>query len=81
MEHVFHAMFEEERERYGIAIFSKHPFKIAKAAHLTKAQPRPFREARGAIWVRLELGGQTLNFINTHFGLGRDERRRQAEGQ
>lgn len=79
MEHAFHAMFEEEKERYGIAIFSKHPFDIVKADHLTMAQRRPSREARGAIWVRLELNGQTLNFINTHFGLGREERRRQAE--
>jgi endonuclease/exonuclease/phosphatase family metal-dependent hydrolase len=80
MSHVFHAMFEEERERYGIAIFSKFPFTIVKAAHLTGAGRRIFREARGAIWVQLEFDGrQPFHFINTHFGLGGEEKRRQAD--
>jgi endonuclease/exonuclease/phosphatase family metal-dependent hydrolase len=80
MSHVFHAMFEEERERYGIAIFSKFPFTIVKAAHLTGAVRRIFREARGAIWVQLEFDGRRpFHFINTHFGLGGEEKRRQAE--
>lgn len=78
MTHVFQAMFEEEKERYGIAIFAKHPFRIMKAAHLTAAGGR--REARGAIWVRLEIEGrQAIHLINTHFGLGRNERERQAQ--
>ena len=51
-------MFEEERERYGIAIFSKFPFTIVKAAHLTGAVRRILREARGAIWVQLEFDGR-----------------------
>jgi len=80
MTHVFHAMFEEEKERYGIAVFSKYPFELVKAAHLTPAEPRLLREARGAIWLRLEPEGRPpFHFINTHFGLGREERRRQAE--
>ena len=80
MSHVFHAMFEEERERYGIAIFAKFPFTIVKAAHLTGAERRVFREARGAIWVQLEFDGRRpLHFINTHFGLGGEEKRRQVE--
>lgn len=80
MTHVFQAMFEEEKERYGIAIFSKFPFTIVKAAHLTGAARRIFREARGAIWVRLEFEGRRpFYFINTHFGLGGDEKRKQVE--
>ena len=80
MTHVFHAMLEEEKERFGIAIFARHPFAIIKSANLTEAGRRPFCEARGAIWVRLELAGrQPLNFINTHFGLGQAERHRQAD--
>jgi endonuclease/exonuclease/phosphatase family metal-dependent hydrolase len=80
MEHVFHAMFEEEKERYGIAIFSRHPFTMLRAGYLTEAWPRRFREARGAIWVRVEFdGGRPFHFVNTHFGLGRDERRQQAD--
>jgi len=80
MEHVFHAMFEEESERYGIAIFSKYPFTTVKACHLTTADRRLFREARGAIWVKLEFEGRRpFHFINTHFGLRRNERQAQAE--
>lgn len=80
MEHVFQAMFEEEKERYGIAIFSKHPFTILKAAYLTEAAPHRFREARGAIWIRIEPAGRSpFHFVNTHFGLGRRERCQQAD--
>lgn len=79
MNHVFEAMFEEEKERYGIAIFSKHPLTLVKAGYLTKAQSGIFREARGAIWVRVDMEGRKLfHFINTHFGLGRGERVRQV---
>jgi endonuclease/exonuclease/phosphatase family metal-dependent hydrolase len=80
MGHAFHAMFEEQKERYGIAIFSKHPFTLVKSGFLTLAAPRLFREARGAIWVKLEFEGRPpVHFINTHFGLGLKERRLQAE--
>ncbi|MEO7099509.1 MAG: endonuclease/exonuclease/phosphatase family protein [Luteolibacter sp.] len=78
MHHVFQAMFEEERERYGIAIFSKFPLQVIKTGHLTVAAG--LREARGAIWVKVLTGdGRVVHFINTHFGLGREERRLQAE--
>jgi endonuclease/exonuclease/phosphatase family metal-dependent hydrolase len=80
MEHAFHAMFEEQKERYGIAIFSRHPFTLVKAGYLTRAAPRRLlSENRGAIWVTLGLAGHPrIHFVNTHFGLGRDERRIQA---
>ncbi len=79
MDHVFHAMIEEEKERYGIAIFARHPFRIMKSERFTRTDRHPFREARGAIWVTLELRGHPLHFINTHFGLGRAERRFQVD--
>ncbi len=79
MTHVFHAMLEEKKERYGIAVFARYPFKLMKADYLTEADPRLFREARGAIWLRVEPpGGRPFHFINTHFGLGRKERHRQV---
>jgi endonuclease/exonuclease/phosphatase family metal-dependent hydrolase len=80
MTHVFHAMLEEQQERYGIAVFSRHPFTIVRAGCLTPAEPRIFREARGAIWVKVAPeGGRPFHFLNTHFGLGRAERILQAE--
>jgi endonuclease/exonuclease/phosphatase family metal-dependent hydrolase len=80
MTHVFHAMLEEEKERYGIAVFSRYPFQVLKSGILTDADHGMLREARGAIWVKLEIEGRApFHFINTHFGLGRKERQRQAE--
>ncbi|RYD25198.1 MAG: hypothetical protein EOP87_24840, partial [Verrucomicrobiaceae bacterium] len=78
--HVFHSMLEEEKEKYGIAVFSPLPFEPVRSGLLTKAEPSRLREARGAIWVKLgaEAAGREVHFINTHFGLGKDERNRQA---
>lgn len=78
MNHVFHAMLEEEKERYGIAIFSRYPFEIVKSGLLTEANPKKFQEARGAIWVKVRIGNHPpFHFFNTHFGLGRGERHLQ----
>lgn len=80
MHHVFHAMFEEKSERYGIAIFSKFPLEVVKSGYLTDAIPAKFREARGAIWVKLKVEGRgEFHFINTHFGLGKVERLTQVK--
>lgn len=80
MEHAFYAVFEEEMEKYGLAIFSRYPLDLVKTAHLTPAYPRR-REARGAMWVTFTSlpGVEKLHLINTHFGLGREERRQQVE--
>ncbi|GAA5482960.1 endonuclease/exonuclease/phosphatase family protein [Haloferula sargassicola] len=81
MEHVFHSMLEEHDERYGIAILSRHPFELVKKGLLTPPSKRPWREARGAIWIKVRVPDfpQPIHFVVTHFGLGRDERKRQAE--
>jgi len=77
MEHVFQTMLENEGEGYGIAVFSKFPFQRIRAGFLTPAARR--REGRGAICLRIiPDGGRPFYFINTHFGLGRGERREQA---
>lgn len=78
MSHVFQTMLGENDERYGIAIFSKYPLEIVKAGLLTEAVPSRYREARGAIWVKLKQhGGGDIHFINTHLGLGKQERFQQ----
>lgn len=80
MSHVFHAMLEEEKERYGIAIFSRYPFQMVKSGLLTPPERGFLREGRGAIWIKLEIAGHLpFHFINTHFGLGRTERHLQAD--
>lgn len=78
MEHVFQTMLEEKEEGYGIAVFSKHPFKRLQSGLLTPAGRR--REGRGAICLRiLPKGRRPFTLINTHFGLGRRERREQVD--
>ncbi len=80
MSHVFHAMLEEEKERYGIAIFSRYPFQMVKSGLLTPPERGFLKEGRGAIWIKLEIAGHLpFHFINTHFGLGRTERHLQAD--
>ncbi|MBC7979343.1 MAG: endonuclease/exonuclease/phosphatase family protein [Armatimonadetes bacterium] len=81
MHHAFHSMLGEEKEKYGIAIFSRFPLEIVKSALLTPGNRRTGKEARGAIWVRIKPGedGQPIHFINTHFGLGREDRNQQVK--
>jgi endonuclease/exonuclease/phosphatase family metal-dependent hydrolase len=75
MKHVFQAMFEEQNERYGIAVFSKYPMEVVKTGFLTEAGKSRWPEARGAIWVKLKIeGDRFFHFVNTHFGLGKAER-------
>ncbi len=79
MDHAFYAVFEEAPEKYGLAIFSRFPFTLVKTEHLTPAHAGR-REARGAMWVTFTSlpGVAKLHVINTHFGLGREERRQQV---
>jgi endonuclease/exonuclease/phosphatase family metal-dependent hydrolase len=80
MDHEFHAVLEEEKEKYGIALFARHPFEVVKSGLLTEAHHSRIREPRGAVWIRLHWHDQRpIHIINTHFGLGREERRRQTE--
>lgn len=72
----FHAALNVFEERYGDAVLTRRP------SHLIKAGPLPTPaavEPRGALWICLKEGGQRIDVINTHFGLGSAERRRQAE--
>ena len=70
-------MLENEGEGYGIAVFPNFAFQRIRAGFLTPAARR--REGRGAICLRIiPDGGRPFYFINTHFGLGRGERREQA---
>ncbi|MES2980858.1 MAG: endonuclease/exonuclease/phosphatase family protein [Verrucomicrobiota bacterium] len=79
MHHVFLSMLERQAERYGIAIFSKYPIDVIKAASLKPAVRGRFREARGAIWVKLSTPECDLHFINTHLGLAEEDRLRQIQ--
>ena len=78
MDSQFHPTIRREPEQYGDAILSKQPMRLIRARPFPDV-PRPFpREPRGAIWVEIVADGVAWQLMNTHLGLGRDERRLQA---
>lgn len=81
LEYVFHFFpgMEIEEEQFGDAILSRYHMRLRHAAGLPRFQYRSKRTHRGALWVSIDLNGHTIQVINTHMGLGRKERRAQAE--
>ncbi|MCC6491694.1 MAG: endonuclease/exonuclease/phosphatase family protein [Pirellulales bacterium] len=79
MSHHYYAVSDWGGEQYGLAIISRFPLEHVQSGHLTAADPQRRREARGALWVRIETPGGPVHVVNTHFGLAREERRRQTE--
>jgi endonuclease/exonuclease/phosphatase family metal-dependent hydrolase len=78
MSHHYYAISDHGGEQYGLAIISRYPLTLVKSDHLTAADARRRSEARGAQWVTIEAPGGPVHFVNTHFGLRREERLRQA---
>jgi endonuclease/exonuclease/phosphatase family metal-dependent hydrolase len=74
----FHPAFWVEEEAYGDAILTACPVRLCRAGPLPGI-PR-FRqvEPRGALWVKVELGGVEVDIVNTHLGLVPQEQRAQA---
>lgn len=80
MHYYFHPAVSVATEQYGDAILSRFPMTLHRADALPYRKHWLVDEARGALWVEFDLGhGRRLQLINTHFGLGRRERREQAE--
>jgi endonuclease/exonuclease/phosphatase family metal-dependent hydrolase len=78
MSHHYYAVLEDRGEQYGLAVISRYPLDVVQTAHLTSANVRRRCEARGAMWVEIDAPFGPLQVINTHFGLTREERVRQA---
>lgn len=77
--HVFHPAMQNGDEQYGDAIVSRLPFTLKRAEELPGTAPWYCREKRVAIWLEVETALGPVQLINTHFGLGRNERVLQAE--
>ncbi len=75
----FHPAHCIAKEQYGDAILSRLPIRLKRAGLLPSVRRLLIREERGAIWVEVRDGKHSLQVINTHLGLGRTERRLQAE--
>ena len=78
MSHHYYAVSDWNGEQYGLAIVSRYPLEHVQSGHLTPVDHANRSEARGALWVKLATPAGVVNVINTHFGLRREERQRQA---
>ncbi len=74
----FNAALRVEEERYGDAILAAAPMRLVKAGPLPGSNAVRGLEPRGALWVKIEIGGGELDVINTHLGLVPHEQRAQA---
>jgi endonuclease/exonuclease/phosphatase family metal-dependent hydrolase len=65
-------------EQYGIAVLTRHRSTVVKSGRLPTQSTRPSFEKRSALWVAVEVNGQTIHVINAHLSLRSGERRTQA---
>ncbi|MCF4124174.1 endonuclease/exonuclease/phosphatase family protein [Methylobacterium sp. SyP6R] len=72
----FHPAMRVREELYGDAILTSLPSRLVRANGLPG---RDGCEPRGALWVAVTAGDAEVQVVTTHFGLGRHERRAQAE--
>jgi endonuclease/exonuclease/phosphatase family metal-dependent hydrolase len=76
--HVFHPAMRDGDEQYGNAIISRYPLTLKRAIELPGTGTWFCREQRVAIWTEAETNLGAVQIVNTHFGLGRNERIQQA---
>ena len=74
----FNAALSVAEEQYGDAILTALPERLVKAGPLPSLSRIPRNETRGALWASVDVGGRTLQVINTHFGLVPLEQNHQA---
>lgn len=72
----FHAAIRVEEEQYGDAILSRLPMRLVRSAQLPG---RGLVQPRGAIWTEISTAEGRLQFLNTHLGLTRHDRRVQID--
>ncbi len=75
----FQAAMQKGDEHYGLALLSRHPLTLRRAVCLPGVAPFFCREERAAVGMDVATNGGPVHVINTHLGLGRSERRLQAE--
>ena len=74
----FHPAMRIEAEEYGDAILTPHPERLVHVGALPTVRGVPGLEPRGALWVKIEIGGVELNVLTTPLGLVPREQRLQA---
>lgn len=74
----FHPAMRTGDEHYGDAILSRFPLTLRRAGELPGPGPFYCREKRGAISMDAQTPLGLVRIVNTHLGLGWNERLRQA---
>ena len=77
--HFFHPAMRRAEELYGDAILSRYPIAVRHAVELPGNPPWYCRETRGITSAEAETPLGLVHIVNTHFGLGRLERKLQAQ--
>lgn len=78
MDFHFNPTVQVEEEAYGDCVLSRLPMRLVKAGRLPSLRDGDGREPRGALWVKVEFNGSTIDLVNTHLGLNMRERLRQV---
>lgn len=77
--HHFQLAMQQRDGEYGNAIISRFPLTLSRAIELPGIAPWYCRETRAAACVTVQAEFGPVDVINTHLGLGRRERRLQAQ--
>ena len=79
MHAVFCPTVTRGEEHYGHAMLSRYPIEVVKRVRLPHDPTSWWQEPRSAMWARIEIGGNIINVITTHLGLGPHERVLQVQ--
>jgi endonuclease/exonuclease/phosphatase family metal-dependent hydrolase len=71
---VFCPTLTRGEEHYGHALLSRWPIEVVKRALLPHDPKGWWKEPRSALWARVLVGGERINLVTTHLGLGPYER-------
>jgi endonuclease/exonuclease/phosphatase family metal-dependent hydrolase len=74
----FHAVAELDDGRFGNAVLSSLPLRLRATGPLPRMESRLPLVERGVLWVEVEVGGVSVQVLNTHFSIHERERRLQV---
>lgn len=75
----YYPVIDNAHGNYGIAILSRLPMHLVKAARLPGLPPRFWREPRGALWVAVTAGDREVQVLTTHLSVSPKARLLQVD--
>lgn len=66
-------------QAYGHGLLSRFPFEVHAVGLLPLTFEAAYKEPRGAIWARIQMGLRSLHIVSTHLALGRADRTCQVD--